>query len=240
MAENTKDYKVLYCGKAGNPTLADGEKAIWVKELFKAYPNSTDKAEASIKAVYVYYPMHDDPSQFTDAQLKSKGAMRVFAYIGIPDGATAQNKVNGIVCTHGGSGQAYAKYCLEAVRHGFAAIAFDTEGCYAKSGIEAEAKLVDTLGHKGKDKFTTARDEITKQWMYYVISDCAFMNTVLRSLDCVDENKVGITGISWGGLAVTVASCYDPRLAFCVPVYLSYFTNAPENFGKFCATTYNS
>ena len=94
MAENTKDYKVLYCGKAGNPTLADGEKAIWVKELFKAYPNSTDKAEASIKAVYVYYPMHDDPSQFTDAQLKSKGAMRVFAYIGIPDGATAQNKVN--------------------------------------------------------------------------------------------------------------------------------------------------
>ncbi|MBE6549282.1 MAG: hypothetical protein E7670_02515 [Ruminococcaceae bacterium] len=240
MTENTKDHKVLYCGDSNNPTLADGEKAIWVQELFKAYPNSTDKAEASIKAVYVYYPMHDDPSQFTDAQLKSMGAMRVFAYLGIPDGATAQNKVNGIVCTHGGSGQAYAKYCLEAVRHGFAAIAFDTEGCYATSGSEAKANLVDTLGHKGKDKFTTARDEITKQWMYYVISDCAFMNTVLRSLDCVDENKVGITGISWGGLAVTVASCYDSRLAFCVPVYLSYFTSSQTNTGKFGASSYNA
>ncbi len=239
MTENTKDHKVLFCGKSGNPTLAEGEKAIWVKELFSAYPNSMDKAEASVKAVYVYYPMHDDPSQFTDAQLKTMGAMRVFAYLGIPDGATVQNKVNGIVCTHGGGGQAYAKYCLEAVRHGFAAIAFDTEGCYATSGIEAKATLKDTLGHKGKDKFSTAKNDLTEQWMYYVISDCAFMNTVLRSLDCVDENKVGITGISWGGLAVTVASCYDSRLAFCVPVYLSYFTSSQTNTGKFGDSKYN-
>jgi dienelactone hydrolase len=237
MAENTKDYKVLFCGKTGNPTLADGEKAIWVQELFKAYPNSTDKAEASIKAVYVYYPMHDDPSQFNAEQLKSKGAIRVFAYLGIPDGATAQNKTKGMVCTHGGGGKAYAKYCLEAVRHGYAAIAFDTEGKYAKSGIEATT--ADPLGHKSKDYFKTAKKDITEQWLYYVISDCAFMNTVLRSLDCVDENKVGITGISWGGMSVTVSSCYDSRFAFCVPVYLSYFTSSQTNTGKFGDSTYN-
>ena len=239
MTENTKDYKVIFCDDANKPTLADDEKAIWVQELFPAYPGSSNKAEASIKAVYVYYPMHDDPSQFSDAQLKTMGAIRVFAYLGIPDGATAQNKVSGIVCTHGGSDQAYAKYCLETVRHGFAAIAFDTEGCYATSGTSAKADLIDKLGHTGKDKFATAKQKLEKQWMYYAISDCAFMNTVLRSLDCVDENKVGITGISWGGLAVTIASCYDSRLAFCVPVYLSYFTSNQTNTGKFGSLSCN-
>ena len=237
MAENTKDHKVLFCGDANNPTLASGEKAIWVEDLFDAYPESTDKDEVAIKAVYVYYPMHDDPSQFTDSELKSMGATRVFAYLGIPDGATAQNKSKGMVCTHGGGGHAYAKYCLEAVRHGYAAIAFDTEGYYATSGIEADMK--DSLGHKGKDKFTTAKSAITEQWIYYVISDCAFMNTVLRSFDCVDENKVGITCISWGGMSVTFASCYDSRFAFCIPVYLSYFTSGQTNTGKFGDSTYN-
>ncbi|MBE6549807.1 MAG: hypothetical protein E7670_05205 [Ruminococcaceae bacterium] len=239
MTENTKDHKVLFCGDANNPTLAEGEKAIWVEELFDAYPESTDKDEAAIKAVYVYYPMHDDPSQLTDTQLKNMGATRVFAYLGIPDGATAQNKAKGMVCTHGGGGQAYAQYCLEAVRHGYAAIAFDTEGCYAESGIKALSTLKDTLGHKGKDKFTTAKSALTEQWIYYVISDCAFMNTVLRSLDNVDETKVGITGISWGGMSVTTASCYDSRFAFCIPVYLSYFTSSQTNTGKFGDSTYN-
>lgn len=237
MTENTKEYKVLFCDASDNPTLAADEKAIWVVELFKAYPDSTDEAEAVITAVHIYYPMHDDPSDYTDSELNTMGVIRVFAYMGIPDNATSQNKVQGIVCTHGGEGHAYAKYCLEAVRHGYAAIAFDTEGYHALNGIEANER--DLLGHKEKDNFSTAKNSIKEQWMYYVISDCAFANTVLRSLDAVDKDKVGITGISWGGLAVTVASCYDSRFAFCVPVYLSYFVSSQTNDAFFGSTEYN-
>ncbi len=237
MTENTQDYKVIFCDDTNKPTLADGEKAIWVDELFDAYPNSADAAEASITAVYIYYPMHNDPSQYNDSELMSMGATRIFAYLGIPDGATAQNKAKGIVCTHGGEGHAYAKYCLEAVRHGYAAIAFDTEGYHATSGTHAN--ILDLLGHKEKDYFTTSRSAITEQWLYYVISDCAFANTVLRSLDNVDESKVGITGISWGGLSVTLASCYDSRFAFCVPMYISYFSSKNTNAGKFASDSYN-
>ena len=181
--------------------------------------------------------MNEDPSQYNDTELKSMGAIRIFAYLGIPSDATAEHKVNGIVCTHGGGGHAYAKYCLEAVRHGYAAIAFDTEGYHATSGIAANKQ--DPLGHTEKDKFTTAKKAITEQWLYYVISDCAFSNTVLRALSNVDTNKVGITGISWGGLSVTVASCYDQRFAFCVSVYISYFISNQNNMGKFGDSTYN-
>lgn len=237
MNENTKDYKVIFCDQTNKPTLADNEKAIWVDELFRVDTASLGSPKSTINAIYIYYPMHEDPSQYNDTELKSMGATRIFAYLGIPDRATAENKAKGIVCTHGGEGHAYAKYCLEAVLHGYAAIAFDTEGYHATSGIHAN--IPDPLGHKEKDFFTTAKDPIKDQWMYYVISDCAFANTVLRSLPYVDAEKVGITGISWGGLSVTLASCYDSRFAFCVPMYISYFSSKNTNAGKFASNDYN-
>lgn len=85
MTQNTQDYKVIFCDDENKPALASGEKAIWVDELFKAYPSSTDAAEKSITAVYIYYPMHENPANYNDTELKSMGATRVFAYIGIPD-----------------------------------------------------------------------------------------------------------------------------------------------------------
>lgn len=234
MTENTSAYKVLYCGASDNPTLADGEKAIWVQPLsWKPYGSDTDPDKAAIKPIYFYYPMHDDPSQYTNAQLKSMGAIRVFAYLGIPNEATATNPNKGIVCVHGGSGHAYADYVLEAMRHGYAAIAFDTEGCYAESGKSAADSFKDSLGHKGKDQFSTVKKSLEEQWMYYTISDIAFANTVLRSLKEVDDERVGLTGISWGGLATTIASCYDARFAFSVPIYLSYYLKDSDNSAQF-------
>ena len=234
MVENTTEYKVLYCGASDNPTLADGEKAIWVQTLsWRPYGTTADKDKSVVKPVYFYYPMHDDPSQYSNTQLRGMGATRVFAYMGIPESASEANPTQGLVCVHGGNGHAYADYVLEAVRHGYAAIAFDTEGCYAESGLQAEDLLKDILGHKGKDQFTTARESLDKQWMYYAVSDIAFANTVLRSLVSVDVDKVGITGISWGGLATTVATCYDSRFAFSVPIYLSYFLNGDDNAAAF-------
>ena len=35
----------------------------------------------------------------------------------------------------------------------------------------------------------------------------------------MDPSKVGITGISWGGVIASVATGYDDRFAFSVPVY---------------------
>ena len=133
---------------------------------------------------------------------------------------------------HGGGGHAYAKYAIEAYNHGFAAIAFDTEGWHA-TNTSGAANEKDSLGHKAKDSFSTAKEDLEKQWMYYAISDCAFANTILRSF--VGTNAVGITGISWGGLTTSIASCYDARFAFAVPVYLSYSLGYGNNKAQFDA-----
>ncbi len=240
MKVQTAEYPVLIAGTLNGSTaqtvngdsytLKDGEKAIWLQYATELNPASY----ANISAVYFWYPMATDPLSYKldtgaldVATLDAMGAIRVFAYMSVPENAT-----QGIVCVHGGGGHAYAAYTATAANHGYAAIAFDTEGYHA-SGTGGSANVVDELGHKAKDSFSTARDAIEKQWMYYAISDCAFANTILRSLDSVDDGKVGITGISWGGLTTSIATCYDQRFAFAIPVYLSYYLGYGDNTAMF-------
>ncbi len=216
---------VRYCGidKA-----KEGEKAIWIQLLPERDPYSTSSVELRkrIHALYVYYPCDYDPSLFSEEELIEKGARRTFGYMGIPEAA---DKLPGIVCVHGGAGHAYARYTLEAMQHGFAAIALDTEGCRNITGGDnysesADAYETDPLGHKPKDSFIMQAADPEHQWLYWAVADTAIANTVLRSLAEVDESKVGLTGISWGGLIAASTICYDYRFAFCIPVYLSSYT----------------
>ena len=41
----------------------------------------------------------------------------------------------------------------------------------------------------------------------------------MSSFEYVDSSKIGLTGISWGGVIATNAAAYDDRFAFVVPVY---------------------
>ena len=44
-------------------------------------------------------------------------------------------------------------------------------------------------------------------------------NNLLRADERVDSDKIGITGISWGGVITSIAMGYDTRFAFNIPVY---------------------
>jgi hypothetical protein len=72
---------------------------------------------------------------------------------------------------------------------------------------------------------------LSDQWLYYAVSNTAIANTVLRAMSEVDEEKVGVTGISWGGLVTTTAICYDHRFAFAAPVYISFHVAESHSWG---------
>lgn len=219
--------RVFVCGEDSADDLDDGEKVIWVEYVPEYDPYSHvafDPDKSSIRAAYIYYPLDFDPTECSTSELKAAGALRVFCYIGAP---TNKNSAPGLVCVHGGGGHAYAQYTLEAVRQGYAAIAMDTEGYMNVKGgsnySEADSSYAkDTLGHLGKDSFNNAEGSLTEQWLYHAVMDTALANSVLRSMSNVDESKVGITGISWGGLITSTAICYDYRYAFAAPVYISF------------------
>lgn len=212
-------------------TLEKGERAIWVEYVPEKdpYADSRDPMKRCVRAAYIYYPVDFDPALEAPSDLSDLGVRRVFAYIAVPHA----NGAPGLVCVHGGGGHAYAEYALEAAMHGYAAIAIDTEGYHNTTGgstpYNASAHAPDSLGHCEKDNFANAEKSLSEQWLYYAVMDTVIANTVLRSMSEVDENAVGITGISWGGLITSTALCYDHRYAFAAPIYISF--HMAESYG---------
>ena len=160
-------------------------------------------------------------------------AGRVFAYVGFPDNASAASPVPGMVLVHGGGGHAYAEWVRYWVDHGYAAISMDgfgqgytgPDGTYETS---SDYWAADPESHLPMDNFTTRSQPLTEQWFYYYIADILLANNILRADDRVLSEQIGLTGISWGGFAASIAACYDDRFLFAAPVYGSGFQDVSK------------
>ncbi len=180
---------------------------------------------------YIHLPQYD-PVNLGDDRIKAISfesvsyngkPTNVFAYFGIPETATAENKVPAVVLVHGGGGTAFPEWVQMWVDAGYAAIAIDTEGRVNIGGISAwnpqSSTVEDVYGGPSNDSLSTSFRDVKKQWIYFAISAAMKANSFIRRDSRVDENKVGITGISWGGMITSMTMCADDRFAFAVPVY---------------------
>ncbi len=155
---------------------------------------------------------------------------RVAAYIGFPEGASAQNKVPAIVLVHGGLGTAIPQWVKYWNDLGFAAISMDTEGGEPTQNVSNEA----TTYHLERNRYAGGvsyeagptnnsyndwDQPLEDQWMYHATSAVILSTSLISSFDCVDTTKVGITGISWGSVITSIVLKYDYRLSFAMPVY---------------------
>ena len=69
--------------------------------------------------------------------------------------------------------------------------------------------------------------------MYHAVADTVLANSLLRSLPGVDADKVGIMGISWGGVITSTVIGIDDRFAFAIPTYgCGDLSEAPNQYGK--------
>jgi len=176
------------------------------------------------------------------------GNTSTFAYLGIPEGASAEKPVPGIVLVHGGGGYPYLPWVKMWMERGFAAIAMSTRGLYPE-GVNAGAlvpgapmfrhcmydtfKKSDYVNSPDKDAMKNADLPIADRWMTHALVKVLHAHNLLRSLPEVDNTKIGITGISWGGNITTIAITHDPRFAFAVPVYGSgYLKEALSYMGE--------
>ena len=136
----------------------------------------------------------------------------VFAYLGVPDSTAPP--IPGIVCVHGGGGQAFKQWVEMWVGRGYAAIAMDL------SGRDADGNRLSNGGPEQDDaaKFSTSV-EWKDLWTYHAVAAVIRANSILRGLPAVDPDRIGITGISWGGYLTCIVAGVDARLACAVPVY---------------------
>ena len=146
----------------------------------------------------------------------------VFTHYGVP---TAENdkldkkKFPAMVLVHGGGGTAFDRWVKLWNSRGYAAIAMDLCGCIPV-GTYGNWKRHELGGPPGWDaSFKQLDDPIEEQWTYHAVAAIALAHSLIRSYPEIDTDRIGLTGISWGGYLTCVVAGVDSRFRFAAPFY---------------------
>ncbi|WP_435896095.1 alpha/beta hydrolase family protein [Oceaniferula spumae] len=147
---------------------------------------------------------------------------KVFAWLGLP--AKTEGKVPGIVLVHGGGGTAFKNWVQMWNDKGYAAISIAVEGQIDRrpKGERKEGAYWQRHKWPGPTRqgiYGDSNVPLKEQWMYHAVADTILANSLLRSLPEVDGSKVGLMGISWGGVITSTVIGIDQRFAFAIPTY---------------------
>lgn len=141
---------------------------------------------------------------------------RVFAYLGLPEGASKESPAPAMLLVHGGGGRAFKDWAEHWARRGYVALAMDTSG-QGPDGKRHEQAGPDQSDESKFRHFTAAQAK--DMWTYHAVAAVLRGHALLKTLPEVDSARVGITGISWGGYLTCLVAGLDPELKVAVPVY---------------------
>ena len=147
----------------------------------------------------------------------------VYAAVGVPKTEMPEGGYPAVVLVHGGSGYVFKEWINYWTDKGFVALALDMYS----NGLERVkgqiVKSVNPLGGPNESKTGSlydGADELKENtWLYHSVTNVALCNNYLRARDDVNENQIGITGISWGAVVVNVVAGVDKRFNALAPVY---------------------
>jgi len=161
----------------------------------------------------------------------------VFAYYATPKGNPPAGGWPAVVCAHGGGGSAYPGWVRYWNGRGYAAISMDLEGHLPGGNhFGVQGNFPTGSGHKNAgpariDWFGDRALPDKEQWFYHAVADVIRANSLLRAFPEINRKKIGLTGISWGGVIVCSVAGVDSRFAFVVPVYGAAFIHESDNPG---------
>jgi dienelactone hydrolase len=193
---------------------ADPTGPMWDLKKFSEVPQvwpaeGFDSGDPRIKAIYFAGPPYDGKPT------------KVFAWVGIPK--DTQGKLPAMVLVHGGGGTAFASWVKLWVDRGYAAIAMDTCGALPR-GSYSKWERNPEGGPPGWGGWGQVDEPREDQWTYHAVASALLSHTLLRAQPEVDPERIGVTGISWGGYLTSIIAGVDPRYKFAVPVYGCGFT----------------
>ncbi|WP_299668885.1 S9 family peptidase [uncultured Polaribacter sp.] len=154
---------------------------------------------------------------------------RAFAYLGIPK---SDKPLPAMILVHGGGGKAFHEWVKLWNDRGYAAISMSLEGHMPDEN--GKGKLPhEYSGPSRVGRFDDVDLPLNEQWMYHAVSDIMIGHSLLESLEEVDPDRIGITGISWGGILSSLMSGLDTRLKCAIPVYgAGYLYESKGHFGE--------
>jgi dienelactone hydrolase len=144
---------------------------------------------------------------------------RIFAYYARP--TTGSGPFPAMLLVHGGGGKAFREWAEHWAKRGYVALAMDL------AGHGPDGRLPD--GGPEQDDQNKFRDftetEANQMWPYHAVAAVLRGHSLLAAQPEVDRNRIGITGISWGGYLTCIIAGVDHRLKAAVPVYGCGFLN---------------
>lgn len=137
---------------------------------------------------------------------------RLFAYYAKPEG---DGPFPAMLLVHGGGGKAFSQWAEHWAARGYCALAMDLAGNGPKG------RLPDGGPDQSDDiKFRDfGENTVRDMWSYHAIAAVIRGHNLLRGLPEVDRERIGVTGISWGGYLTCILAGLDERLKVAVPVY---------------------
>ncbi len=141
---------------------------------------------------------------------------RVFAWLGRPAGVSKENPAPAMLLVHGGGGRAFKDWANHWAQRGYVALAMDTAG----QGPDGKPHSAAGPDQSDTTKFRNFTDaEAREMWSYHAVAAVLRGHAFLNALEGVDRERVGITGISWGGYLTCLIAGLDHGLKVAVPVY---------------------
>lgn len=139
---------------------------------------------------------------------------RIFAYLGRP-ATNTDRKLPAMLLVHGGGGKAFKDWADHWAQRGYIALAMDL------SGNGPSGPLPDGMPDQSdQSKFRDfGEGEVRDMWSYHAVAAVLRGHALLRALPEVDANRIGVTGISWGGYLTCIIAGIDSDLKVAVPVY---------------------
>ena len=139
---------------------------------------------------------------------------RVSAYYARPE--EGDEPFPAMVLVHGGGGKAFAEWARLWAKRGYAALAMNLAG----RGPDGERLPDGGPDQDDRTKFRSFREgEVDQMWSYHAVADVIRAVSLLAAREEVDADRIGITGISWGGYLTCIVAGLDDRLKVAVPVY---------------------
>ena len=182
-------------------------------------------ADGGIKAIYY------------DALPWKGKPTKAFGWLGMP--AKRDGKVPGVVLVHGGGGTAFKDWVQRWNDRGFAAISIAVEGQSDRRAGKGDDKTEtgwlrhEWAGPQRRGIYNDWAEPVQDQWMYHAVAQTILANSLLRSLPEVDADKVGLMGVSWGGVIASTVIGIDTRFAFAIPTYgCGHLATAENVYGR--------
>lgn len=199
------------------------DENIFPDELF-THPAAYKKAAGVYNndgARYREYGIHDEKYDIDAVFFDGYRNTKVFAYLGIPKGKAGLKKP-AVILLHGGLGKAEINWVKKWNDRGFAAIAPDLYG----DGPEEDKQNpygTNQKRHPYAGVYPWDENAFLKDYknagMYQNTVTAIYAHNLLRALPDIDCSKIGVAGISWGGVTASIVAGVDSRLSFAIPIY---------------------